>query len=423
MTNPFDVQESAFLVLANAEGQQCLWPASTEVPSGWNAVYGPDARQACLRYVDTNWTDMRPGGAPESTPSPFEGMSVDHVEFYVSDVAGVSESLVGGYGFAVHARSDWSATDAHTRSVGLGRNQIRLVLTEPRVDDHPATAYIGKHGDGVANIAIRVPDTRAAFAEAVRRGARPVSGPAVHGDLVLATIGGFGDVVHTFVQRPAGADERALPGLSPVSEAPDWDAGLFAMDHFAVCVEAGQLDPMVSYYEQILDFDMTFTEYIVVGEQAMNSKVVQNKSRTITLTLIEPDLSRASGQIDEFLKNHGGAGVQHIAFNTDDIVRAVGAIRDHGVEFLSTPDAYYSLLGERLQPAKHSLEALHGLNILVDQDHLGQLFQIFARSVHPRKTLFFEVIERLGAQTFGSGNIRALYEAVELQRHKDAANP
>jgi 4-hydroxymandelate synthase len=351
----------------------------------------------------------------------FENMLVDHVEFYVADISRARDWLVDGYGFAVYG-TGVATPAAEARSVALGRGDIRLVLTEPLVSDHPGAAYVEKHGDGVAGIAMRVPDAARAFREAVRRGARPVSGPAAADGVVTATIMGFGDVTHTFVQRPDGSDERVLPGLRPVAEpGAGWDAGLVEVDHFAVCLEAGQLDPTVDFYVHVLGFDMTFTERIVVGAQAMNSKVVRSGSGAVTLTLIEPDLTRDAGQIDEFVKNHGGAGVQHIAFTARDITAAVGAIAARGVEFLSTPSTYYELLRERLELSRHSVEDLRELNVLADEDHYGQLFQIFARSVHPRKTIFLEIIERVGARTFGSGNIKSLYEAVELQRNKDAA--
>ncbi|HEY3261550.1 MAG TPA: 4-hydroxyphenylpyruvate dioxygenase [Pseudonocardiaceae bacterium] len=343
----------------------------------------------------------------------FEDLLVDHVLFYVDDIEAKTAWLVDGYGFAVYAAG---GDPAPARSVGLGRRDIRLVLTEPLVGDHPGAAYVERHGDGVADIALRVADAGVAFEEAVRRGARPVSAPAEHGGVVTATIIGFGDVTHTFVQRSGGGDERALHGLRPVAPAAGaWDAGLNGMDHFAICVEAGQLEPTVAFYEQVLDFAMIFTERIVVGAQAMNSQVVQSRSGAVTLTLIEPDLSCSPGQIDDFLKNHGGAGVQHIAFIADDIVRAVGSINATGVAFLNTPGAYYRQLTKRLTLSRHSVDELQRLSILVDQDHYGQLFQIFTRSVHTRKTFFLEIIERIGARTFGSNNIKALYEAVELE--------
>lgn len=349
----------------------------------------------------------------------FDDLSIDHVTLYVEDIAKSTDWLVNGYGLTLYATADDLPGRAAARSAGIGGDQIRLVLTEPLTDDHPGAAYLNRHGDGVADIALRVPDAARAFDEAVRRGARPVSTPADHGGVVIATVLGFGDVAHSFVQRDEGTDERALPWLRPVRAAGAADStGLRQVDHLAVCVPAGELSRTVEFYETVLDFEMIFTERIIVGEQAMDSQVVQSRSGLVTLTLLEPDVSRRAGQIDEFLRNHNGAGVQHIAFSCPDIVRAVGTVAANGIEFLATPGTYYSLLRQRLTVARHSIDELRRLNILADEDQDGQLFQIFAKSVHPRKTFFLEVIERVGARTFGSGNIKALYEAVELQRSK-----
>ncbi|MFJ7905557.1 4-hydroxyphenylpyruvate dioxygenase [Kitasatospora sp. NPDC096204] len=349
----------------------------------------------------------------------FGGMLVDHIACYVADLAATTEWLVRGYGLEVYAGSAPQAPDL--RSVALGRNGIRVVLSQPLPGDHPGAAYVEKHGDGVADIALRVPDARAAFTEAVRRGARPVAGPAAHGELVTATIMGVGDIAHTFVQRPAPADERPLPGLAPVATDPAApDFGLREVDHFAICVEPGQIDATVAFYREVLDFELIFTERIKVNGQVMITKVVQNG--TVTFTLIEPDQAQVTGHLDEFLKDHGGPGVQHIAFTTDDIVGSVDAIAGRGVEFLGTPEAYYRLLSGRLTPLRHSVADLERLNILIDQDHDGQLFQIFTKSVHPRGTLFLEVIERMGARSFGSGNIKALYQAIEYQKGRGVAD-
>lgn len=354
-----------------------------------------------------------------TTPGPFDDMVVDHLGFYVQDAASTAAWLAG-YGFEVFARSD---RDEAALSIGLGNGgRIRLLVTEPLTDDHPGAAYVMRHGDGVADIALRVSDAAAAFAESVRRGAPPVREPTRRAGVTTATILGFGDVVHTFVERAAGADERLLPGLRPsTGEWPVPDPGLADVDHLAVCLEPGQLEPTVERYRDTFDFTSIFTEHVRVGAQAMNSHVIQSRSGAVTLTLLEPDLTREPGQIDEFLKNHGGAGVQHVAFRAEDIVRAVSQIRAHGVEFLSTPDAYYRLLEQRLAPSRHTIAELRGLRVLVDEDPYGQLFQIFARSVHPRRTLFTELIERAGARTFGSGNIKALYQAFEAQRRTDQA--
>nr|BCD33695.1 4-hydroxyphenylpyruvate dioxygenase [Streptomyces violaceusniger] len=351
----------------------------------------------------------------------FDSLHVDHVGFSVGDLAAATEEFTGRYGFTVHSRSVDSAGGG-ARTVALGTRNIRFVLTEAKNLDHATAAYVERHGDGVSDIAFSTPDAAAAYTEAVRRGARPVAAPVERDGVVTASIAAFGDVVHTFVGRPSPAEPWSLPGLrpAPASGCADTGTGLDRVDHFAVCLEAGHLKTAVEFYETVLDFEMVFTERIIVGGQAMDSMVVQSRSGGVTLTLIEPDESLAAGQIDQFLKDHGGAGVQHIAFATDDIVRDVGRLGDRGVAFLDTPGTYYDLVPQRLELRRHGLDDLRRLNILADQDQDGQLLQIFTRSTHPRGTLFFEVIERLGARTFGSGNIKALYSAVELQQAKDA---
>ncbi|MEE1748347.1 MULTISPECIES: 4-hydroxyphenylpyruvate dioxygenase [unclassified Streptomyces] len=348
-------------------------------------------------------------------------LGIDYVELGVEDLDASTAAWVEQYAFQVVARE--VSTGNGLRSVALAQGGITLVLTESRAQDHPIGAYTRRHGDGVADIAVQVPDVGAAFAEAVRRGARPVAAPAPHpagGE--TATVSGFGDVVHTLVPDggsaaptlPRGlvADPAALAAARAVTPP----VGLQEIDHFAVCVNAGELQPTVDYYCEVLGFDAVFEEHIVIGAQGMNSKVVQNASKSVTFTVIEPDVTAEPGQIDEFLARHGGSGVQHIAFSVEDAVRSVGALSGRGVQFLDTPGSYYDLLGERVSPKNHPMDDLRRWNLLVDEDHAGQLFQIFTRSSHPRRSLFFEVIERLGAETFGSSNIKALYEAVELER-------
>ncbi|MFG2846320.1 4-hydroxyphenylpyruvate dioxygenase [Kitasatospora sp. NPDC048296] len=359
--------------------------------------------------------------AMPTAPFPAD-LGIDHVELHVSDVEAAAADFRNRYGFTVVGAAGSPAEGF--RSLALVQGRITLVLTEATVDDHPATAFVLAHGDGIANIALRTTDAAEAFAEAVRRGGRPVAAPQEHpGEhpAVTATIAGFGDIVHTFVQRDP-ADPARLPiGFSPVERQPDESADLprlLEVDHFAVVVPADELDQTVAYYRSVLGFEQTFAERIAVGTQAMNSKVVQSISREVTFTVIEPDTSADPGQIDSFLKKHGGAGVQHVAFSTADAVASVRVLADRGVQFLATPGAYYDALAQRVTPKTHTVDELRELSLLIDEDHGGQLFQIFTRSAHERKTLFFEVIERIGAETFGSSNIKALYEAVEAERLK-----
>jgi 4-hydroxymandelate synthase len=190
------------------------------------------------------------------------------------------------------------------------------------------------------------------------------------------------------------------------------DGGLLrTIDHIAICVPGEQLAPTAKYYEDVFGFSEIFDEYIEVGGQGMDSKVVQSRSKQVTLTLIEPDTARKPGQIDDFLQWHAGAGVQHVAFSTGNIVAAVSSLAEHGVRFLGTPPSYYDTLRERVGELDAPVGRLRELGVLVDRDHWGQLLQIFTESMHVRRTLFLEVIERRGALTFGSGNIKALYEA------------
>jgi 4-hydroxymandelate synthase len=361
--------------------------------------------------------------------SAFEDLHVDHVGLAVGDLTRARAWWADLYGFREYAGPAPGAESAGARAACVGRADIRLLLTEGIAVGHPAAVYTRQHGDGVCDIALSTSDAEAAYREALRRGAATVAPPRLRDGVVTASVTGFGDVTHTFVQRLPSTDPRALPGLVPFAAAPtaaDEPTGLHTIDHFAVCLEAGQMLPTVAYYEQVLDFRTVFTEHIVVGRQAMNSIVVQSRSGTVTLTLLEPDPARDPGQIDQFLKDHGAPGIQHIAFATDDITREVSELSAAGVAFLPTPGAYYDQMPQRLAPVRHPADRLRELSILVDQDQDGQLFQIFTRSAHPRGTLFFEIIERVGARTFGSGNIRALYSAVEAERasdNRDAALP
>jgi 4-hydroxymandelate synthase len=355
---------------------------------------------------------------PDSQTGPWENISIDYLEVYVEKLDRAAFTWVDQYGFSV---AGFGGSADH-RSLALRQGGITLVLTEATSGHHPASAYVLEHGDGVADIALRTDDVEATFRAAVAGGADIVRSPARHGGAnpsVTATIGGFGDVVHTLVER-SPADGPGLPvgfqaALQP-GETESNGAGLLEIDHIAVCLKAGSLRPTVEHYRRILGLQDIFEEHISVGAQAMDSTVVQSRSGAVTLTLIEPDESADPGQIDEFLKSHQGSGVQHVAFSSRDAVRAVRVLGSRGVAFLKTPPAYYDLLQERVKLPDTKVESLRATSVLVDEDHDGHLFQIFTASTHPRHTLFFEVIERQGAKTFGSANIKALYEAVERER-------
>ncbi|MBD0690010.1 4-hydroxyphenylpyruvate dioxygenase [Streptomyces sp. CBMA123] len=334
--------------------------------------------------------------------------TIARVEFHCADADKTAAGLHADYDFT----ADPPSTSADgTRTIDLRQGSIRLRLTSAADPGHPVSAYVARHGDGVAALALGCADPRAALERAERHGARVL-------DREACLIAGFGDTALRFTSmHAAGPAEPAGPATDPADTAaePAGPGLLDALDHVAICLPGGELAGAVRFCEAALGFHAIFEEYIEVGEQAMDSTVVQSASGLVTFTLIEPDTARRPGQIDEFLAAHGGAGVQHLAFSTHDIATAVRTIRARGVEFLTTPGAYFDALTERLGGTAIPVETLRDLHVLVDQDHGGQLFQIFARSTHPRRTSFLELIERQGAGTFGTANIKALYEAVERQ--------
>jgi 4-hydroxymandelate synthase len=349
---------------------------------------------------------------------------IDHLEFYVEDASQAAQQLCEGFGFAICGEDGPRTGLAGAHSLLLRQHGITILVTSPLHDSHPAADYIRRHGDGLAVIAVRVADVPGAFAEAAARGAQTVVRPTFLGSgrdqVVLASVIGFGDVTHRLVQRERTGGPF-LPGA--IEEVPGAAPGglLGTVDHIAVCVPAGELGLTVQRYQTIFGFSETFEERILVGSQAMDSKVVQNPLGTVTLTLLEPDTTRDAGQIDEFIEAHGGAGVQHVAFRTADITAAVAEVSRRGVPFLSTPASYYDVLTDRLGELDVPVATLRELSVLADRDRWGLLLQIFTRSQHPRRTLFYELIERRGARSFGSNNIKALYEAVERQRAAEQA--
>lgn len=337
-------------------------------------------------------------------------LGIDHVEFYVADLQAAAAPLCRDFGF--ENTGPFSLSDQVTRpgaqSVLLRQGTIALVLTAADAPCHPAAGYVRQHGDGVASIAFRTDDVTGAFDQAIRGGARPIAAPAYAehdgGRLGVAVVSGFGDVTHPLIERSgSGAGPAAGTG----------SAGMFqVLDHVAICLRSGQIDATVRLYGDAFGFAYVFDERIEVSGQAMISKVVQDTTGAATFTLIEPDPNLDPGQIDEFLDRHGGAGVQHLALRTADIAQAVRTLSGRGVEFLAAPGGYYRRLESRLGALAISVEVLREVNVLADRDKWGQLFQIFTRSAHERGTFFIELIERQGALTFGSGNIRALYEAL-----------
>ncbi|WP_020392568.1 4-hydroxyphenylpyruvate dioxygenase [Kribbella catacumbae] len=346
---------------------------------------------------------------------------IDHVELYVGDAKQAAFYLAHAFGLQVHGQGGPETGLADQRSLLLRESAVQIVLTSGLASTHPAAAYVQRHGDGVAVVGLEVDNASVAYTELLARGAESVAEPVTYTDgqettVVIAEVAGFGDVIHRLVERH-GPRREFLPGAIQITEPSKGpDEKLFSeIDHLAICVPSGQLKPTVEFYENVFGFLPIFDEYIEVAGQGMESTVVQSPSKHVTFTLIEPDPNRRPGQINDFLSWHAGAGVQHIALRTSDIVEAVSTLKERGVNFLASPSAYYRALPDRVGEVETPIEALEELGILVDRDHWGQLLQIFTESMHVRRTLFLEIIERRGAMTFGSGNIKALYEAKERE--------
>lgn len=353
--------------------------------------------------------------------------AIDHVELFVGDALQAAHYYCSAYGFQLAAEADPTTGLAGGRSMLLTCGSVRIVLTSSLHGDHAAARFVRKHGDGVHDVAITTPDAEGDFRRAVAAGAEAVMAPHTFQDddgrVVVATVAAVNGLVHSFVERddPRGPfwPGRFVPVPVTGRSGPEV---LGSVDHIALCLRPGSLATMVSFYERALGLHAFYEEYIALGGQAMDSRAVQDEAGGVTLTIVEPDQRGQRGQLDEFLDRFDGAGVQHVAFSTSDIVVAARELRSRGVALLETAPSYYEGLADRDIDVALPLEELQELGLLVDRDEWGHLVQVFTRSPYARRTLFFELIQRMGARSFGSGNIRALYEAVERERASAGAS-
>lgn len=348
---------------------------------------------------------------------------IDHVEMYVGNAYQAAHFYRTMFGFRPVAQAGLETGARDRLSIVMEQGDIRLVLTSGLHPESPITQYVAVHGDGVKDVAFRVDDVEGAFHTAVTRGAVPVAEPQVlesdGGRVVRATIGAPGAGVHSLVERQdyTGA---FLPGFNPITDAPHTiSTGLTEVDHVAVSMEQGGLDQWIEFYKDVLGFRQSHHEMVWTKNSAMNSKVVEDPSGKIKFPIQEPAVNGGKSQVQEYLNFNHGAGAQHVAFLTDDAVSTVRAIRENGVRFLRVPGSYYEMLEGRVGPVDPAVMAgLQELGILVDSDDDGRLLQIFSEPVTSRPTMFVEIIERQGATGFGSGNIKALFEAVEREQEK-----
>ena len=344
----------------------------------------------------------------------------DYVELYVGNALQASHFYRTVLGFTPIAYAGPETNMRDRSSFVVQQQNIRLVLTSGMGHDDRISEHVRLHGDGVRDIAFAIDDAISAFEEAVSNGARPIMEPTVledqWGSMIKATIGAYGDTVHSLIERN-GYGGSFLPGYRPIETSSSTrPTGLNDIDHIAVNVESQTLNHWADYYNCVLDFHQTHQEDIVTDESSMNSKVVENSIGNIKFPILEPAPAKQKSQIEEFLSFNRGPGVQHIALSCNDIVSTVRKLRENGIEFLKTPGSYYDALEDRVGKINERTDDLRELNILVDRDKCGYLMQIFSKPVQSRPTLFFEVIERKEARGFGGGNIKALFQAVEREQ-------
>lgn len=350
-----------------------------------------------------------------------EFTSVDHVELYVGDAMLSAYFFCHALGFRMVAHAAPESGLEGRRSIVLRQGSSRVVVTSALGSTGPVADYVRQHGDGVKDVAFATPDAAGTFAEAVRRGARAVLEPTTYegagGRVVKATIAGPGDLVHSFIQRDSVAS-GFLPDVYLPLETPaqGGDELFTALDHVALCLERGTLLDTVAYYKNVLGFEQTHEENVRTEYSGMNSRVMQTAGGRICFPMQEPYTGVRRGQLEDFLGAHGGSGVQHLAFLSPDITRAVDVLSRGGLKILDAPPGYYESLEARLGDlGGFRREALQERNILMDRDAWGHLLQVFTRTQHARRTLFFEVIQRQAARGFGGANIQALYEAKERE--------
>lgn len=355
-------------------------------------------------------------------------LGTDYVELYVGNAKQAAHYYKTAFGFQSLAYAGLETGVKDRTSYVLVQDKIRLVLTSPLNSDSPIGEHIKKHGDGVKVIALWVEDARSAFEETTKRGAKPYMEPTVekdeHGEVVRSGVYTYGETVHIFVERKIykGA---FMPGYKPLkSEYNPSTIGLKYVDHMVGNVGWNEMNTWVKWYEDVMGFVnfLSFDDKQITTEySALMSKVMSNGNGRIKFPINEPAEGKKKSQIEEYLDFYEGPGVQHIAVATDDIISTVKLMRERGVEFLSAPpQAYYDMTPERLSRFDHELQEdikqLQKLGIMIDADEEGYLLQIFTKPVQDRPTLFFEVIQRVGARGFGAGNFKALFESIEREQ-------
>jgi 4-hydroxyphenylpyruvate dioxygenase len=347
----------------------------------------------------------------------------DHLEFYVGNARQAAYFYRAAFGMKLIAYAGPETGRRDRASHVLQQGKIRFVLTTALRSDSEIAAHVHRHGDGVKAIALWVDDARSAWLETTSRGAKSVQEPTESSDadgrVVTASIAAYGDTIHTFVERK---DYRGafFPGYQAVSEDPiARPVGLLHVDHIVGNVGWNAMNEWVDFYGKVMGFSLYqhFDDNDISTEySALMSKVMANGNGYVKFPINEPAEGRRKSQIEEYLDFYGGPGVQHMALATNDIVATVTAMQSQGVSFLTVPHSYYAELQDRVGKIDEPIEELERLGILVDRDNEGYMLQIFTRPVEDRPTVFFEIIQRKGSKSFGKGNFKALFEAIEREQ-------
>ncbi|MDG2022411.1 MAG: 4-hydroxyphenylpyruvate dioxygenase [Phycisphaerales bacterium] len=388
-----------------------------------------------------------PATSGATTTDPLQLIDVDHVRFFVGNAKQAAIFYAHTFGFEVSQIADLTTGSRDTARYLLTQGNIRFILETPLSSAHEINAELSRFGDGVKDVAFTVHDAEKAFERAVSNGGTPVGEPRTvsddRGDVTMATIKTYGRAVHTFVSRTG---EYALPNLKKGGLfSPDFTAVEFALnaynrenpcglqfvDHCVGNVEEGKMNHWVEWYENVLEFSMFkhFDDADISTEySALMSKVMASGNHLIKMPINEPAEGKKKSQIQEYLEWHDMMpGVQHLALRTNDELASVAELRRRGVDFLSLPDTYYEAVWKRVngvltehghEPVKEDHERIRDLGILVDADDEGYLLQLFTKPLQDRPTLFFEIISRRGSQSFGKGNFKALFEALEIEQDR-----
>jgi len=357
-------------------------------------------------------------------------LGTDYVEFYVGNAKQAAHYYKTAFGFQSYAYKGLETGSREYASYVLAQDKIRIVLTTPLNSKSVINEHITKHGDGVKVIALWVEDARKSWEETTKRGAKSFMEPTVetdeNGDVVRAGIYAYGETVHMFVERK-NYKGIFLPGYRKwESDYNPTPTGLKFIDHMVGNVGWGEMNQWVNWYEEVMGFVnfLSFDDKQITTEySALMSKVMSNGNGRIKFPINEPAEGKKKSQIEEYIDFYEGPGVQHLAVATDDIIKTVMELKARGVEFLPPPpQAYYDDIPRRLgahkDMMKEDLKELQRLSILVDADEEGYLLQIFTKPVEDRPTLFFEIIQRMGAKGFGAGNFKALFESIEREQEK-----